>query len=230
MFKPCDTISHEISQCMRKCLSELTLGRTTMNSHHNKHSSDDDAVVAATRAWVDKAVIGLNLCPFAKSVQVRGQVRYVVSRATTPKALYDDLCREIGLLARSDAQEVDTTLLIHPDVLLDFMDYNDFLDAADAAVEELGVDGQIQIASFHPAYQFAGTAADDISNCTNRSPYPMLHLLREESIARAVAAIPDAADIYEKNIAAMEALGHEGWERLQEEIAMAGVSGKMQKN
>ena len=230
MFKPGRTIPHDIAQCMRKCPSECTPARITMNSLHSQHSSDDDTVIAATRAWVDKAVIGLNLCPFAKSVQVRGQVRYVVSRAATPEALYDELCREIDLLAKCDAQETDTTLLIHPDMLQDFGDYNDFLDAADAAVEELGVEGQIQVASFHPAYQFAGTAADDISNCTNRSPYPMLHLLREESIARAVAAIPDAADIYEKNIAAMEALGHEGWERLQEEIATAGISGKMQKN
>ena len=195
-----------------------------MNEDRNQNQPDDDAVIAVTRAWVDKAVIGLNLCPFAKSVQVRGQVRYVVSRATTPDTLYQDLYRELDLLAGADPQHIDTTLLIHPDVLTDFMQYNDFLDVADAAVEELELDGQIQVASFHPDYQFAGTDEGDLGNCTNRSPYPMLHLLREASIERAVSAIPEAADIYEKNIATMEALGHEGWRRLQEEIRMSGTA------
>lgn len=202
-----------------------------MNEDRNPNQPDDDEVIAVTRAWVDKAVIGLNLCPFAKSVQVHQQVRYVVSRAVTPEALYQDLHQELALLAGADPQEIDTTLLVHPDVLTDFMDYNDFLDVADAAVEELELDGQIQVASFHPDYRFAGTDENDVSNCTNRSPYPMLHLLREASIERAVAAIPEAADIYEKNIATMEALGSEGWQKLQDEIATAGKApGAMQKN
>jgi hypothetical protein len=202
-----------------------------MGIGNRENPMDDDKVVAVTRAWVDKAVIGLNLCPFAKAVQAKGQVRYVVSRATTPEALYEDLHHELGYIAGAAPDEVDTTLLIHPDVLLNFSDYNDFLDVADAAVEELELDGLIQVASFHPDYRFAGTAEDDIGNCTNRSPFPMLHLLREESIERAVAAIPDAADIYEKNIAAMNALGRQGWEDLQATITAAGQpDGAAQKN
>lgn len=202
-----------------------------MNDCPDKNTPDDDEIIAVTRAWVDKAVIGLNLCPFAKAVQVRGQVRYVVSRADTPEALYEDLRRELDLLACTDPEEVDTTLLIHPGVLTDFLEYNDFLDVADATVEELELDGHIQVASFHPAYRFAGTAEDDIGNATNRSPFPMLHLLREASIERAVAAIPEAADIYEKNLRTMENLGGGGWKKLQEEIAAAGkLPGAMQKN
>jgi len=189
-----------------------------MNTYDNTGIPDDEQIIAVTQAWVDKAVIGMNLCPFAKAVQVRQQVRYVVSRATTPQALYEDLHQELVFLAKADPQQIDTTLLIHPCVLNDFLDYNAFLDAADSALEELDLEGEIQIASFHPAYQFADAAADDVSNCTNRSPYPILHLLREVSIERAVNAIPDAADIYERNIAAMEALGKEGWQRLQQEI------------
>ena len=189
-----------------------------MNTYDNTGIPDDEQIIAVTQAWVDKAVIGMNLCPFAKAVQVRQQVRYVVSRATTTQALYEDLHQELVFLAKADPQQIDTTLLIHPCVLNDFLDYNAFLDAADSALEELDLEGEIQIASFHPAYQFADAAADDVSNCTNRSPYPILHLLREVSIERAVNAIPDAADIYERNIAAMEALGKEGWQRLQQEI------------
>ena len=189
-----------------------------MNTYDNTGIPDDEQIIAVTQAWVDKAVIGMNLCPFAKAVQVRQQVRYVVSRATTTQALYEDLHQELVFLAKTDPQQIDTTLLIHPCVLNDFIDYNAFLDVADSALEELDLEGEIQIASFHPAYQFADAAADDVSNCTNRSPYPILHLLREVSIERAVNAIPDAADIYERNIAAMEALGKEGWQRLQQEI------------
>ena len=202
-----------------------------MDIGNRENPMDDDTVVAVTRAWVDKAVIGLNLCPFAKAVQAKGQIRYVVSRATTPEALYEDLYRELGYIAGASPEEVDTTLLIHPDVLTDFSDYNDFLDVADAAVEELELEGLIQVASFHPDYRFAGTEKNDIGNCTNRSPFPTLHLLREESIERAVAAIPDAADIYEKNIAVMNALGRQGWEDLQAMILAAGQpDGAAQKN
>jgi hypothetical protein len=175
---------------------------------------DDDAIIAATRRWLEQAVIGLNLCPFAKSVYVKEQVRYVVSNATTPEALLEKLMEELQHLSETPAEQVDTTLLIHPFVLTDFEDYNEFLDVADAAVEDMQLDGELQVASFHPDYQFADTDASDISNFTNRAPYPILHLLREDSIERAVAAFPDAAQIFERNIDTMERLGHEGWDKL----------------
>jgi hypothetical protein len=173
-----------------------------------------DKVIAVTKSWLDKAVIGLNLCPFAKAVQVKNQIRFVVSDATDIDTLLVDLESELLALANSDPDQIDTTLLIHPYALTDFLDYNDFLDLADAAIEKLELDGQIQIASFHPDYQFAGTAPDDIENYTNRAPFPTLHLLRESSIERAVAAFPDAADIYEKNIANLRQLGIAGWQAL----------------
>jgi hypothetical protein len=177
-------------------------------------NADDDAVIAATRRWLERAVIGLNLCPFAKSVFIKEQVRYVVSDATTPEALLETLMDELQHLSDSDPDKVDTTLLIHPFVLNDFEDYNEFLDVANAAVEDMQLDGELQVASFHPDYQFADTDRNDIANYTNRAPYPILHLLREDSIARAVDAFPDAADIFEKNIDTMEKLGHEGWDKL----------------
>ena len=173
-----------------------------------------EEIIAATRAWLEKAVIGLDLCPFARAVHVRNQIRYVVSEAETPEELLEDLITELQALAAADPEETDTTLLIHPRVLEDFLDYNDFLGVAEAAVEELGLTGVLQVASFHPKYQFAGTKPDDIENYTNRSPYPILHLLREASVERAVAAFPDTAGIFEKNIETMRRLGHEGWRRL----------------
>lgn len=185
----------------------------------------DDAVIADTRRWVDRAVIGLNLCPFAKAVQAKGQVRCVVSPATDTARLQADLADELRLLAATPADEVDTCLLVHPHVLGDFLDYNDFLDLADATVQALGLEGVIQVASFHPAYQFAGTGPDDLENFTNRSPYPTLHLLREASVERAVAAFPDAADVYERNIATLQALGLDGWARLFDEPAAADGTG-----
>lgn len=172
------------------------------------------AAIEATRIWVDKAVIGLNLCPFARAVQVKGQVRYAVSDARSAEQLLDDLATELRHLADTDPALLDTTLLIHPWVLTDFLDYNDFLGIADDVVEELGFGGEIQVASFHPDYQFADTPANDIANYTNRSPHPILHLLREDSIARAVEAIPEAADIYERNIDTMRRLGLAGWHAL----------------
>lgn len=175
---------------------------------------DTTAVVAATRAWLERAVIGLQLCPFARAVYVNEQVRFVVSDAQTGTALREALERELRTLAQTDATVVDTTLLIHPQVLTDFLDYNDFLDVADATVEALGLEGVVQVASFHPAYQFAGTRRDDVSNFTNRSPYPMLHLLREDSVSRAVAAFPDAPTIYQRNIETMRRLGAAGWAAL----------------
>ena len=170
--------------------------------------------IAATRRWVERAVIGLNLCPFAKAVYVKQQVRFVLSDASTPEALLEELAEELILLRDADPEQVDTTLIVHPDVLIDFLDYNDFLDNADAAVEALDLQGVIQVASFHPDYQFAGTMPDDISNYTNRSPYPTLHLLREDSIDRAVEAFPDAEVIVERNVKTLDALGHAGWAKL----------------
>jgi hypothetical protein len=170
-----------------------------------------DKVVALTRAWIEQAVIGLNLCPFAKAVYVTERVRYAVSDAATSGALHDDLARELRTLAQAAPTAIDTTLLIHPNVLTDFVDYNAFLDVADATVSALGLVGVLQVASFHPAYQFAGTARDDVTNCTNRSPYPMLHLLREASIDLALAAVPEAGKIYRQNIETMRRLGVKGW-------------------
>lgn len=175
---------------------------------------DSQAVIDLTRAWVDRAVIGLNLCPFAKAVQIKGQVRYVVSDATDAETLLADLHAELLALADADPSQVDTTVLIHPGVLQDFYDYNGFLNVADACVEDLELDGIIQIASFHPQYQFADSGPDDIENYTNRSPFPILHLLREDSIERAVAAFPDASDIYERNMATLRRLGLSGWQAL----------------
>jgi hypothetical protein len=170
--------------------------------------------IAATRRWLEKAVIGLNLCPFANAVHLRNQIRYFVSFAETPEALLEDLVRELTTLADADVAILETTLLIHPRVLNDFLDYNGFLDVADAAIEELGFGGLLQVASFHPRYQFAGTAPDDIGNFTNRSPYPTLHLLREESIERGVEAHPDTTKIFEKNIETLRRLGRDGWRDL----------------
>ena len=170
--------------------------------------------IEATRRWLERAVIGLNLCPFAKAVHVRGQIRWVLSDATTPEALLETLGEELLWLRDASAEEVDTTLLIHPQVLTDFLDYNDFLENADALVESLGLDGVLQVASFHPDYQFAGSAPDDVENFTNRSPYPTLHLLREDSVSRAVEAFPDAEVIVERNVETLRKLGVDGWRDL----------------
>lgn len=174
-----------------------------------------DQIIAETRAWVNRAVIGLNLCPFAKAVQVKNQVRYVVTDAASPDELRESLCAEIRFLAAADPAVTDTTLLIHPRTLTDFLDYNDFLAVAEQAIQELGCQGVLQVASFHPHYQFAGTEPDDVSNATNRSPYPTLHLLREESVSRAVASFPRTETIFETNIRTMKTLGAKGWAALQ---------------
>ena len=173
-----------------------------------------DEALHATRAWLEKAVIGLNLCPFAKAAHLKQQIRWVVSLAGDAAGLRAELLNELERLRDTPAEQVDTTLLIHPFVLGDFDDYNDFLDQADAALARLSLVGEIQIASFHPDYRFAGSDADDIENFSNRSPFPTLHLLRESSVAKAVAAFPDAADIYERNIETLRRLGHAGWKQL----------------
>ncbi|MEO8332710.1 MAG: DUF1415 domain-containing protein [Gallionella sp.] len=176
--------------------------------------TEAETIIAATQLWLENAVIGLNLCPFAKAVHVKKQIHYVVSAATTPEALLEDLMNELRTLQDADPEKIDTTLLIHPCVLTDFLDFNDFLDTVDIAVAEPEFNNEFQVASLHPQYQFAGTAPDDIENYTNRSPYPMLHLLREESVDRAVAAFPDADRIVDNNVETMKKLGHEGWKRL----------------
>jgi len=173
-----------------------------------------DAVIASTQRWLERAVIGLNLCPFAKAVHVKRQIRYAVTAATTAEELLAELRHELELLGQANPQEIDTTLLIHPRVMTDFIDFHFFLKEAEAAIRNLGLEGSLQVASFHPAFEFAGSAPDDVENCTNRSPHPMLHLLRETSIDRAVAAFPDAAAIYERNVETLRRLGPEGWQRL----------------
>ena len=173
-----------------------------------------DAAIAATQRWLECAVIGLNLCPFAKAVQVKNQVRYVVSQATTQEELLSDFLNELEFLAETPSEKIDTTLLIHPSVLTDFLDYNDFLDVLDEALEDMDLEGELQVAGFHPQYQFADTQPDDIENFTNRSPYPMLHLLRESSVAMAVSAFPEAEKIFDKNIETLRKLGHQGWDAL----------------
>jgi len=170
--------------------------------------------ITATQRWLEHAVIGLNLCPFAKAVHLKQQIRWVESPARDAEGLLADLVHELQFLAAADPETVDTTLLIHPRALNDFLDYNDFLDVADNAIDELGLAGILQVASFHPDYQFEGTATDDVDNFSNRSPYPTLHLLREDSVARAVAAFPDAASIYERNIETLRRLGAKGWRML----------------
>ena len=173
-----------------------------------------DEPIALTRRWLERAVIGLNLCPFAKAVVAKEQVRFVLSDASTPEALLAELGEELLRLRDTPAEQIDTTLLVHPQVLGDFLDYNDFLDDADALVEELALDGVLQVASFHPDYQFAGSEPDAVENFTNRSPYPTLHLLREDSVSRAVDAYPDPDAIIERNVATLRALGVDGWRKL----------------
>ncbi len=170
-------------------------------------------VIATTQHWLERAVIGLNLCPFAKAAYVKQRVRFTVSAATSGEALLDDLIVALQELHAANPVECETTLLIHPQALTDFLDYNDFLDAADLALDALGLTGVIQVASFHPQYQFAGTGVDDIENHTNRSPYPLLHLLREDSIEQAVESYPDVDDIPRRNIETLRRLGLEGWAR-----------------
>ncbi|MEO8299904.1 MAG: DUF1415 domain-containing protein [Burkholderiales bacterium] len=189
-------------------------------------TSETHPVLAETRAWVERAVIGLNLCPFAKGPQAKGQVRYALSDATDTDALLADLVAELQRLADTAIEQTETTLLVHPFVLGDFIDYNHFLDRAERAVARLGLEGVIQVASFHPQYQFAGTDERDVSNATNRSPYATLHLIREASIDRAVAAFPEADAIFEANIATMQRLGAEGWARLQQQCREDAETGR----
>ena len=174
----------------------------------------EEQVLAKTRHWLEAAVIGLNLCPFAKAVYVKNQVRLVVSKARHADDLLEELDRELDLLVATPASEIDTTLLIHPTLFEDFLDFNDFLEVAEGVVDEHELEGVVQLASFHPQFQFDDAEPDDISNYTNRAPFSILHLLREESVERAVEAFPQADAIFEANIATLEKLGHAGWKSL----------------
>lgn len=176
--------------------------------------TEAERVIATTRGWLEKAVLGLCLCPFAAAPYRREQIRYRVSEQRSPDGLVLELTQELEYLHAADPEICETSLLIHPHVLTDFGDYNDFLDTADATVRTLGLEGTLQIASFHPAYQFAGSGPSDVENCSNRSPYPLLHLLREASVTRAVAAFPEANEIVDRNLATLRALGTAGWRAL----------------
>ena len=167
----------------------------------------EERVIAATVAWLERMVIGLNLCPFAKAVHVKRLIRFVVSSARDGQALMEDLRRELCLLATTPEQQIETTLLIHPNVMQDFVIYNEFLWDCDLAIQEMNMEGVIQIASFHPDYRFSGTTQDDVTNHTNRSPFPMLHLLREASVTLAVETFARTEDIYENNIKTLQELG-----------------------
>jgi hypothetical protein len=174
----------------------------------------NEVVIESTRRWLERAVIGLGLCPFAEGVYRGNRIRIHVSEQRSAAGLLDELRSELTLLHAADAAACETTLLIHPWVLNDFMEFNDFLQICDGTVAELGLEGEIQVASFHPQYQFAGTDADDVENHTNHSPYPILHLLREASVERALAGIADPQSIYENNISTLRELGEAGWQAL----------------
>ncbi|WP_019939558.1 DUF1415 domain-containing protein [Bordetella sp. FB-8] len=171
---------------------------------------------ADTRLWVERAVIGLNLCPFAKAVQIKGQVRYAVSDAVDEEGVLADLEDELMLICEADPDAIDTTLLILPEALHDFYAFNDFGELSDRLLKRMRLVGSLQVATFHPAFQFADTDPRDMGNYTNRSPYPTLHILREDSLDRAVEAFPEAETIYERNIETMESLGIEGWRKLMQ--------------
>lgn len=177
---------------------------------------DEAIIIADVTRWLERAVIGLGLCPFARAPHVHGRLRMRVSQATGVAGLRADLADELRVLDALPTETAETGLLIHPWVLQDFLDYNDFLDVADATLVELGLDADWQIASFHPQYQFAGSGVDDIENHSNRSPWPLLHLLRETSVAAAVDAMADSDEIYRRNMRTLRGLGSAGWQALWE--------------
>jgi uncharacterized protein len=188
-------------------MTSIPAQKPMITSFSTKHQD----IVNSVETWLERAVIGLNLCPFARAVHIRKQIRYVVSEASEVGQLVHALREELNHLHTCDPVETETTLLIHPWVLTDFIDYNEFLGVTEIILDEMGLEGEIQIASFHPDYQFADTQHNDISNFTNRSPYPILHLLRESSIDKAVTTVPDTDAIYKRNIATLKQIGHEGW-------------------
>lgn len=188
-----------------------------MQAPADSPDTDSDTVIAATRHWLTRAVIGLNLCPFAKAVQVKNQIRYAVSGARDLEGVLTDLEAELRALAQADPERIDTTLVIFPHALADFVEFNDCRLFAERLLAQLRLEGVLQIASFHPHYRFEGSEPDDIENFTNRAPYPILHVLRESSVERAVTAFPDAADIYEHNQETLRRLGHDGWRKWMSE-------------
>lgn len=169
----------------------------------------DEQIIADVEQWLDEVVIGLDLCPFAARPRREKRVRIAVSHASTADALLEDLQAELERLSDTPVAELETTLLAIPDMLEDFADYNDFLDVADAMLDEEDLAGVLQVASFHPQYQFADTEADDPGNLTNRSPWPLLHIIREESLEKAIEHYPEVDRIPERNIARMNALSGE---------------------
>lgn len=166
----------------------------------------DQQIIDDVRTWLDEVVIGLNLCPFAAKPRNENRVRIAISHATDQDTLLNDLQAELEHLSDTPSAELETTLLAIPDMLEDFEDYNDFLDLVDLWLQQFGWEGDLQVASFHPHYQFAETAADDAGNLTNRSPWPLLHIIREESLEQVLAHYPDVDDIPARNIKRMEAL------------------------
>ena len=174
----------------------------------------DEQIISDVEQWLDEVVIGLELCPFAAKPRREGRVRIAVSHAHDEEALLNDLQAELERLSDTPVAELETTLLAIPNMLEDFADYNDFLDAVDLWVEQFGWEGDLQVASFHPQYQFADTELDDPGNLTNRSPWPLLHIIREESLEKAIEHYPDVDAIPERNIARMKALGPEERKRL----------------
>jgi hypothetical protein len=174
----------------------------------------EKTAIEDTQHWLLQAVVGLNLCPFAKSVVVKNLVRYRVTDSSDPQVVLQLLREELQYLAQVSDEQVDTTLLIAPNLYPEFMDFNQFLAECDEVLAETGLEGVLQVADFHPHYQFGGTLEEDVDNCTNRSPYPTLHLIRESSIDRAVAAYPDAAEIFERNIELLQKMGRQGWDQL----------------
>src|ERR1700730_8815594 len=203
-----------LSSELKRMIRILEVGQIRLRAVAEDSRITSDEIIAATRRWLERSVIGLNLCPFAESVYRGDRVRFRVSEQRSASALLEEFRSEIADLNAADPARCETTLLIHPWVLADFIEYNDFLEVCEAAILEQGLEGVLQVASFHPQYQFAGTKSDDIENYTNRSPYPMLHLLREASVERAVAAVPDPDEIYRRNIRTLRELGHAGWQRL----------------
>lgn len=183
----------------------------------------DAIYITQTRCWLENVVLKHNLCPFAHKPFKGGQIRYVVTDSARPEFLLEDLQQELEHLHATPADETETTLLIHPNTLIDFLDYNDFLDVVDALLAEGGYEGEFQVASFHPDYQFADTHPDDAENYTNRSPWPMLHLIREDSLEQAIDSYPDADAIPERNIQTMNKLGTKHHQAVLENCLQTGT-------
>ena len=183
---------------------------------------DAEAAIESTRRWVLGMVVGLNLCPFARRVSDAGLIRYVVTDAGDHEELLVALETELVALAAAPRSAVETTILIQPRALPDFPDYLDFLTDADRLVRRLGLRGTIQVAGFHPQYQFEGTTPDAPENYTNRPPYPMLHLLREESVSEVAGDQAALAAIPQRNIATLQALGRTAILARLQSIASSG--------